>query len=118
MVSFGRSGSQDVVDLEDRGPEDGLTRTGLITGEPEDPAAYAARVIADEALSIFLAVEARTSEIDAGARQVADEIRRRADEATAPALARLEAMSRDLEELATELDGAANERAARRGHGG
>jgi hypothetical protein len=118
MTSFDRPGSPDMSDLEDRGPEDGLTETGRITVEPEDPAAYAARVIADEALSIFLAVEARTSEIHAGARQWADETRRRADEATAPALARLEAMSRDLEALATELDGAANERAARREHGG
>ena len=118
MASFGHAGSQDEIDPEDRGLEDGLTGTDLSTGEPEDPAAYAARMIADEALSIFQAVEARTCEIDVGARQWAEEIRGRANEATAPALARFDAMSRDLEELATELDGAVNERAARRGHGG
>lgn len=83
-----------------------------------DPASDAARVIADEALSIFLAVDATTSQIDADARRRADEIRSATDEATAPALARLAAMSRNLEALATELDDGARERAARRRHGG
>jgi hypothetical protein len=82
-----------------------------------DPVSDAARVIADEALSIFLAVDAATSEIDAEARRRAETIRRASDERTAPALARLEAMSRDFDALAEELDERVRERAARQGHG-
>lgn len=76
-----------------------------------DPALDAARVIEEEALSIFLAVDAATSEIDADARRRAELIQRESDEATAPALARLDAMSRTFDALAEELD----ERAMRRG---
>jgi hypothetical protein len=78
-----------------------------------DPASDAARVIEEEALSIFLAVDAATSEIDADARRRAELIQRSSVEATAPALARLDAMSRSFDALAAELD----ERAMRRGRG-
>lgn len=79
-----------------------------------DPASDAARVISEEALSIFHAVDAATSKIDAEARRRADLIRRAGEETTAPALARLHAISRDFDALAEELD----ERAEERGHGG
>jgi hypothetical protein len=82
-----------------------------------DPASDAARVIAEEALSIFRAVDAATSQIDAEARRRADLIRRAGDESTSSALARLNAMSRDFDALANELDERARERAMRRGHG-
>jgi hypothetical protein len=83
-----------------------------------DPASDAARVIAEEALSIFHAVDAATSKIDADARRRADLIRRASDERTAPALARLNEMSRSIDALANELDERARERAARQEHGG
>jgi hypothetical protein len=79
-----------------------------------DPAHDAARVITEEAMSILLAVEARAAELDADARREAEEIRREADQATAPALVRLRAMARDLEALATDLDDAVRARAERR----
>jgi hypothetical protein len=82
-----------------------------------DPASDAAGVIAEETLSILLAVDATTAAIDADARRRADAIRRASDETTAPALARLDAMSHDLEALASELDGKARARDARQGHG-
>jgi hypothetical protein len=82
-----------------------------------DPALDAARVIEEEALSIFLAVDAATSEIDADARRRADAIRRASHDATAPALARLDAMSRTFDALAEELDERARTRAARQGNG-
>jgi hypothetical protein len=82
-----------------------------------DPASDAARVIEDEALSIFLAVDAATSEIDADARRRAELIRRASDEATVPALARLDAMSRTFDALVEELDERARTRAAREGNG-
>jgi hypothetical protein len=81
----------------------------------EDPVACAARVIADEVRSIFRAVDAKTSAIDADARERAQQVRRSASASAEPARARLEAISRDLESLARDLDGAAKARAARLG---
>jgi hypothetical protein len=81
--------------------------------EPEDPAASAARVIADEVLSIFEAVRARTMAISADARREAEE---RGGSATGRALAKLEAISNDVQALARELGDVAAERAARSGH--
>jgi hypothetical protein len=106
MASFGRPRSVDLISLGDRGDHDGLL-------EEEDPAGSAARVVAEEVLSILQAVDARTSEIDAEARREADEIRRAADLAGADAVARFAAIARELDALATELE----ERAARRGDG-
>jgi len=82
-----------------------------------DPAADAARVIEEEALSIFQAVDARISEIDAHARRRADAIRSSAQQATAPALARLTVMATDLDALANELDSMRKDQPARLGDG-
>jgi hypothetical protein len=76
----------------------------LALDQQQDPAAFAARVIGDESLSIFQAVEAAMAEMDARARREADEIVRRTADAIAPARARLETMSRLIERLSTELD--------------
>jgi hypothetical protein len=100
----------DLIRLEDRGDHDGLVAH-------EDPAGCAARVVAEEVLSILQAVAARRSEIDATARREADEIRQAADMAGAHAVARFAAITRELDALATELEDGAEERAARRGHG-
>ena len=78
-----------------------------------DPAADAARVIEQEALSIFQAVDARVSEIDAHARRRADAIRSSVQQATAPALARLTVMSTELDALASELDSMEKDQPAR-----
>jgi hypothetical protein len=102
----------EVDELDDRVREQGLVGLGPETWRMRDPAAFAASVIADQTLSIFRAVEATTSDIDAGGRRDAQEIMRRSDEVIGPAKARLEAMSLDLEALAHELDRPAAERAA------
>lgn len=115
MAATDRPRSQDVIDLE---RQNGPMRAGFVTGEPQDAAAFAARVIGEEALSIFSAVEDATSEIDAGARREADEIARAADDAAAPALARLEAMSGHLEALSADLNRMAERSAERRTRGG
>jgi hypothetical protein len=90
-----------------------MARDGL-----EDPAACAARVVADEVLSIVQAVEARTSAIDADARERARHVQRAARASAGRARARLEAMTRDLGSLASELDEAAKARTSRSAHGG
>jgi hypothetical protein len=84
----------------------------------DDPVACAARVMADEVLSIFHAVDARTSAIDADARENAQQVRRAARASAEPARAKLEAITRDLEALATELDEAVEARSGRSGHVG
>jgi hypothetical protein len=102
----------------DLGRENGPTRAGFVSGEPQHAAAFAARVIGEEALSIFSAVEDATSQIDDGARREADEIARAADEAAAPALAHLEAISGHLEALTAELHRMSEQSAERRTRGG
>jgi hypothetical protein len=82
-----------------------------------DPADEAARLIAEEALSILLAVDTRAAEIGADARRRAAEIRRRADRAAEPALACLRAIALELEAVVAGLDDAASERTGRRGRG-
>jgi hypothetical protein len=106
MASVGRPRSVDLIALADRGDHDGLL-------EGEDPAGSAAQVVAEEVLSILQAVDARTSEIDAAARREADEIRRAADLAGTDAVARFEAIVRELDALAIDL----RDHAARRGDG-
>jgi hypothetical protein len=106
MASLGRPRSVDRIPLGDRGDDDGLIKHA-------DPAGSAARVVAEEVLSILQAVEAKRSEIDATARRDANEIRRAADQAGADAVARFAAITRQLDVLATDLE----ERAARRGDG-
>lgn len=78
----------------------------------EDPAGSAARVVAEEVLSILRAVEARTSEIGVSSRRDAEAIRRAADQAGADAVGRFAAITRELDALARDLA----ERAARRGY--
>jgi hypothetical protein len=109
---------KDVRELDDHDHHDGHGTAGLHPARLDDAASLAAQVITEQALSIFQAVEARTSEIDAHARRRAEEIVRQADAAATPAIARLEALSRDLEALSTELDRTAEQRAARRARGG
>jgi hypothetical protein len=102
----------------DLGWENGPTRAGFVSGEPQHAAAFAARVIGEEALSIFSAVEDATSQIADGARREADEIARAADEAAAPALTHLEAISGHLEALTAELHRMSEQSAERRTRGG
>jgi hypothetical protein len=106
MASPDRPRTEDLISLRDRRDHDGRVTEA-------DPADSAARVVAEEVLSILQAVEARTSEIDAGARREAEAIRRAADLAGADAIGRFAAITRELDALAAEL----TERAARRGDG-
>jgi hypothetical protein len=80
-------------------------------GAAQDPATSAASMIADQALSIFQAVEAQASEIDARAHLDADEIRRSTLAVADPARAHLDAISRGLDAIATALERVATERA-------
>ena len=89
--------------IDDRG-EGALVRSGFALDQHNDPAAFAARVIEEESLSIFKAVEAATAEMDARARREADAIVRGTAEDIAPARARLEAMSRIIDTLSAEVD--------------
>jgi|tagenome__1003787_1003787.scaffolds.fasta_scaffold20450616_2 hypothetical protein len=114
MAAIDRPRSHDVMAL---GRERGRARPGSVTGEPQDAAALAAHVIGDEVLSIFLAVDEATTEIEDDARRDADEIVRAASDAAAPALSRLEALSGQLQALSADLDRRAEER-ARRGSNG
>jgi hypothetical protein len=104
MANSDRPRSEDLVSLRDRGEDDGLV-------EVLDPARSAARVVTEEVLSILQAVEARTSEIHAGACREAEAIRRAADRAGADAVGRFAAITRELDALEADLA----ERAARRG---
>jgi len=117
MASIDRPRSEDLTHRGERVSEDGPIAAGLLPADPEDPAAFAGALVAEEALSILRAVEARTSALDAAARAEADEIRRASVDATAPALALLRAMARELDGLVTDLQGAAANVAARRGDG-
>jgi hypothetical protein len=108
------------VDL-DVGSEDGRephTRedSPAITARSADPAAWAAEVTAQQALSVLEAVAARATEIDAHARREAVELRLRTRAATAGALGRLDAIDVELEALATEIRRRTAARAATRGH--
>ena len=114
MAAIDRPRSHDGMAL---GRERGRARPGSVTGEPQDAAAFAAHVVGDEVLSIFLAVDEATTEIEDDARRDADEIVRAASDAAAPALARLEALSGPLQALSADLDRWAQER-ARRGSDG
>jgi hypothetical protein len=75
-----------------------------VSGGPDDPAASAASMIADQALSIFEAVEAKASDIDARAQRAAEEIRREAIAVADPAAERLDAISRELDAISGALD--------------
>jgi hypothetical protein len=90
---------------------------GAVTAQPADAAAWAAKLTADQALSVFDAVAARAEEIDAHARREAVELRLRTRPATAAALGRLDAVDRELGALVAELRRRTDERAARWGHG-
>jgi hypothetical protein len=114
MAAIDRPGSHDAMALA---RERGRARPGSVTGEPQDAAAFAAHVVGDEVLSIFLAVDEAATEIEDDARRDADEIVRAASDAAAPALARLEALSGPLQALSADLDRRAEERARRGSHG-
>jgi hypothetical protein len=75
-----------------------------VTAAAGDPATSAASVIADQALSIFQAVDAKTAEIDASARRDADEIRQKATAAADLARERLGGMLRELDDISSALD--------------
>jgi 3-methyladenine DNA glycosylase/8-oxoguanine DNA glycosylase len=93
-----------VSELDDHARQTGLLGGGFVAGEPEDPAGCAARVVAEQALSIFKAAEATASEIEARGGQQAEELAGAADEAVAVALSRLHAISRQLDALAADVD--------------
>jgi hypothetical protein len=111
MEGIDRLRTEDAQDADDGGREDGFSEAGSMGGQ-QDPAESAASVISDQALSIFQAVEATTSEIDARAHGEAEEIRRRTVEARESAQARLEVISRDLDALSMAVDHLAETRAA------
>jgi hypothetical protein len=113
MEGIDRLRAEDVRDVDDGGHEDGFGEAGPMGGR-QDPAESAASVISDQALSIFHAVEATTSEIDARAHGEADEIRRRTVEVLESAQARLDVISGDLDALSMAVDHVAETRAAGR----
>lgn len=106
MASPGRLGSEDLISLGDQGDDDGFL-------EASDPAGTAARLVAEEVVSILQAVEARTAQIEAMARREAEAIRRAAARAGEDAAARFGAITRELDALMEEL----GEREARRRDG-
>jgi hypothetical protein len=85
--------------------------------EPQDAAADAAHAIRDEARSIFLAVDEMAAKIGDAANRDADALARATNAAVAPALVRLEALSRPLDALSTDLDRMAEDWAKRGRHG-
>ena len=89
---------------------------GAVTAQPADAAAWAAKVTAEQALSVFDAVAARAEEIDAQARREAVELRVRTRAATAAALGRLDAIDGELGVLVTHLRRRTDQRAARWSH--
>jgi hypothetical protein len=93
-----------VSDLDHHARENGLLRAGLVAGELADPAACAARVIAEQALSIFDAAAATASEIQDRGRRHAEELVGGMGQATALALSRLHTVSREVDALAAEID--------------
>jgi len=103
--------------MGDRAHERGVLGAGFAAGDAEDPAACAARVIAEQALSIFEAAEARGSELEARARKEAEDVVGRAEGASVRTLAGLEAISRQLDALSAELAGRIEDRATTLGHG-
>ena len=81
---------------------------------PNESAAFAARIIEGEALSIFRAVEERTSEMRDAARRDSEATVRAATDAATPARARLEALARPLRALSADLRHMTDEWARRR----
>jgi hypothetical protein len=118
MRDIDRQGVDDAGDSGESRREAGLVRTSFSIDQPQDPATFAARVIEEQSLSIFAAVEAATSEIETRARRETEDILGGANEAIAPAKARLDAISRSLEALSRQVDRAAEDRAAGRSRGG
>lgn len=90
-------------DVDEPGAARGSVEEG-VAGAAPDPAASAAHMIGDQALSIFEAVEAQASEIDARAHREAEEIRRSTLAVADPARARLDVISRDLDAISTALE--------------
>jgi hypothetical protein len=100
-------------DADESGPGTEAVPDNAARGE-DDPVASAASMIADQALSIFEAVEAKASEIDARAQCEADEIRREAMAVAAPAAERLDGITRELDAISTALERVSSERAGGR----
>jgi hypothetical protein len=103
--------------MDDRARENGLLSTSVIAGESEDPATSAARVIAEQALSILEAAEASASEIRDRGRRQAEELVAATHEAAVLALSRLRAVCHELDGLATELDRKTETRLVEHGRG-
>jgi hypothetical protein len=99
-----------VSEPDDHAGENGLLRAGVVAGEPEDPAAFAARLIAEQALSILDAAAARASEIQDRGRRHAEELVGVTGQAAALALSRLHTVSRELDALGAEIDRRAENR--------
>jgi hypothetical protein len=73
-------------------------------GAGDDPAAFAAHVIEEQVASIFEALDARASQVNARVRAEAEDIVRGTERTTARPLAVLRAMSSELGALAAELE--------------
>ena len=91
-------------EFDDHARQSGLLGGGFVAGDAEDPAGCAARVVAEQALSIFDAAEATASEIQARGRQQAEELAAAANEAVELALSSLHAISSQLDDLAADVD--------------
>lgn len=80
----------------------------------EDAAKWARRVVADQVAAALEAVEAVAEEIRSRAHREVQLVRRQTHRATGGSVERLDAMSRELEALAAELDRRVERRAERR----
>jgi hypothetical protein len=108
--------SEDVGGQGDGHERGEVVPAGVIRPAPADPAVSAASMIEEQALSILRAVEVTASEIDARAAHEAEEIVRQVDQATGPARARLDEMSRTLEAMSLAFDRAPGESAGGRAY--
>jgi hypothetical protein len=111
MAGIDPPGVERARDAEENESGSGAAADDVIQGGTDDPAASAAHMIADQALSIFEAVEAKATEIDTRAHRDAEEIRREAMAVVDPASARLDAITRQLDTVSTDLERLASERA-------
>lgn len=91
-----------MTELDDHTRNNGLLGARFIEGEESDPAVVAARVIAEQALSILTATEATASDIRRRSRRSAEELAR--DDGVALAMGRLRTISRELDGLAVYVD--------------
>jgi hypothetical protein len=112
MAAYQAPSGHDVSEPHDHARETGLLGADFVAGAQDDPAACAASVIAEQALSIFDAAAATASEIEDRGRRHAEELTGVMGHAAAGALSRLRTLSRELDGLAAEIDRRAETRLA------